>query len=408
MAQYLKNKNILVGISGGIASYKVPDLVRRLKDQGADVRVVMTASACEFITPLTLQAVSGHRVGTSLLDENAEAGMGHIELARWADAIVIAPITADTLARMASGRADDLLSTLVRATNAPLLFAPAMNQAMWSDRATQNNVSTLTELGVHWVGPADGEQACGDIGSGRMSESLEIVEATIDLFKNDRLFGKSVVITAGPTQEAIDPVRYLSNHSSGKMGFALATAAAEAGAAVTLIAGPVHLPTPEKVNCVNVTTAEEMLSATLEAIEKSVDLFIAAAAVADYRVAEIADQKIKKDSSGEGEKTMMLSLVENPDVLATVAQRLKEQDRSTTIVGFAAETENLIDNAKKKLAKKRLDYVVANDVSQSDIGFGADINEVSLVSESETTALPKQSKAKVAKVLIEMFANRLN
>lgn len=370
----LQNKRILLGVTGGIAAYKSPDVVRRLRDLGAEVRVVMTQGAQEFITPLSLQAVSGNKVSDRLLDEEAEAGMGHIEFARWADAIVIAPATADCLARLAQGRADDLLSTLVRAASCPVLLAPAMNQAMWADGMTQKNAVELKEAGYHFVGPDSGSQACGDVGSGRMSEALDIADATAALFKSGALAGVSIVLTAGPTQEALDPVRYLSNHSSGKMGFALAEAAVEAGAKVTLITGPVNLATPDRVRRIDVLTAEEMLAATQSAITAD-GIFIATAAVADFRPETVAAQKIKKQS---GSDELHIKLVKNPDILATVANA---KNRPAVVVGFAAESENVQANAQSKLKRKNLDLIIANDISRSDIGFGSEFNEVTVLSD---------------------------
>ena len=395
--QSLQNKQILVGICGGIAAYKVPDLVRKLRAAGAQVRVVMTRAACEFITPLTLQAVSGQRVHLEMLDPEAEAAMGHIELARWADAIVVAPATAETIARIAQGRADDLLTTVIRAADVPVLLAPAMNQAMWRDAATQRNCAELVEAGCHFVGPASGEQACGDTGSGRMSEPLDIAAAVDALFEPGLLAGQRVVLTAGPTREPLDPVRYLSNYSSGKMGFALAQAAAEAGAQVTLIAGPVaqSLAT-ESVRRVDVVTAKEMLTAA-RAHCADADILIAAAAVADYRPREVAPQKLKKsvdDSDWE------LVLEKTPDILATIAA----ENPQLYCVGFAAETENMLDHARQKLAKKAIQMIVANDVSRSDIGFGADDNEVTVITAREQQSLPCESKAKLARKIIKLIA----
>ncbi|HIZ50170.1 MAG TPA: bifunctional phosphopantothenoylcysteine decarboxylase/phosphopantothenate--cysteine ligase CoaBC, partial [Candidatus Pseudomonas excrementavium] len=295
--QRLLNKQVVLGISGGIAAYKSAELVRRLKDAGADVRVVMTSAAHEFITPLTLQALSGNPVHGDLLDPAAEAAMGHIELARWADLVLIAPATADLMARLANGRGDDLLTTLVLATDAPIALAPAMNQAMWRDPATQANLQTLLQRDIKVYGPAAGEQACGDIGPGRMLEPTEIAARCAECFERGLLTGRHVLINAGPTREAIDPVRYLSNHSSGKMGFALAEAAAEAGARVTLVAGPVNLPTPPRVDRVDVTSAAEMLAACEAALPA--DLFIASAAVADYRPACCAPGKLKKETDSD-------------------------------------------------------------------------------------------------------------
>ena len=408
--QSLQNKRLLLGITGGIAAYKSPDLVRRLRDAGAEVRVVMTRGACEFITPLTLQAVSGNRVHSSLLDADAEAAMGHIELARWADAIVIAPATADSLARFSVGRADDLLTTLLRASDAPVLVAPAMNQAMWRDEATQQHYKALLGRGYHFVGPAEGAQACGDTGAGRMSEPLEIAEQVAALFKTESLSGQHVVITAGPTRELIDPVRYVSNFSTGKMGFALAQAAVEAGAKVTLIAGPVNLPTPDRVNRIDVISASDMLKA-VESVVPSTTLFIASAAVADFRPATSADQKIKKTRDSE---TMTLEMVKNPDILATVANA----DNAPFTVGFAAETEDLIPHARDKLMRKGINMIVVNDVSREDIGFASNTNEVTVLFnpastqhlahhlESDPIHIDKCDKQHLARRLIELIASQ--
>ncbi|WP_134617344.1 bifunctional phosphopantothenoylcysteine decarboxylase/phosphopantothenate--cysteine ligase CoaBC, partial [Pseudomonas aeruginosa] len=345
--QRLYRKRIVLGVGGGIAAYKSAELVRRLRDQGAEVRVVMTQGGREFITPLTLQALSGHPVHTDLLDPAAEAAMGHIELARWADLVLIAPATADLMARLVQGVANDLLTTLVLATDAQIALAPAMNQAMWRDTATQANAELLRQRGFHLFGPAAGSQACGDVGLGRMLEAEELAQRAADCFQRQALTGVHVLITAGPTQENIDPVRYITNHSSGKMGFALAEAAVEAGARVTLVTGPVHLPTPDRVQRVDVVSARDMLAACEAAMP--CDLLIASAAVADYRPEVVAAHKLKKDpTSGEG---LLLQLVRNPDILATLAQR---EDRPFS-VGFAAETENLLDYAARKLKDKNLD-----------------------------------------------------
>ena len=352
--QRLYRKRIVLGVGGGIAAYKSAELVRRLRDQGAEVRVVMTQGGREFITPLTLQALSGHPVHTDLLDPAAEAAMGHIELARWADLVLIAPATADLMARLVQGVANDLLTTLVLATDAQIALAPAMNQAMWRDTATQANAELLRQRGFHLFGPAAGSQACGDVGLGRMLEAEELAQRAADCFQRQALTGVHVLITAGPTQENIDPVRYITNHSSGKMGFALAEAAVEAGARVTLVTGPVHLPTPDRVQRVDVVSARDMLAACEAAMP--CDLLIASAAVADYRPEVVAAHKLKKDpTSGEG---LLLQLVRNPDILATLAQR-----EDPFSVGFAAETENLLDYAARKLKDKNLDLIVANDVA---------------------------------------------
>ncbi|MGB5326219.1 MAG: bifunctional phosphopantothenoylcysteine decarboxylase/phosphopantothenate--cysteine ligase CoaBC [Pseudomonadales bacterium] len=398
LQQSLRHKRILLGITGGIAAYKAPDLVRRLRELGAEVRVVMTRGACEFITPLTLQAVSGNRVHTDLLDADAEAAMGHIELARWADALVVAPASADFLARTAQGRADDLLATLLSASDAPLLLAPAMNQAMWRDAGTQANVKQLLARGVQLIGPDAGEQACGDTGTGRMSEPLAIAIKVADLFAHQLLAGRHVLITAGPTREAIDPVRYLGNRSSGKMGFAMAAAALEAGASVTLVCGPVALEADPRARRIDVESAAQMLEAVLAEVD-SADIFIGAAAVADFRPVNDSAQKIKKR---DGQATMTIELVQNPDIIATVAVRA----HAPFVVGFAAETEKLVEHARDKLSRKHLDMIIANDVSRDDIGFSADQNEVIVLDADSETRLPMGSKNQLARQLINLIADR--
>lgn len=395
----LANKRILLGVTGGIAAYKSADLVRRLQDAGAEVRVVMTAAAQEFITPLTMQALSGNPVHTTLLDPEAEAGMGHIQLARWADLVLVAPASADFMARLVQGQGDDLLTTVCLATAAPIALAPAMNQGMWRNASTQANVVTLIERKIHLFGPAAGEQACGDVGPGRMLEPLALVDAAAGLFATGVLAGKKVVITAGPTREAIDPVRYISNHSSGKMGYALAQAAAEAGAKTVLISGPTQLAAPERVEFIAVTTAQDMLEASL-AQAKGCDLFIAAAAVADYRAAQVAEQKIKKS----GDDTMTLELVKNPDIVATVAAL---QNKPFT-VGFAAESENLIAHAQQKLARKNLDIVIANNISVAGIGFNADDNAVTLIDKTQQQEISQRSKQQLARELMSVFAKKMD
>ena len=399
--QRLYRKRIVLGVGGGIAAYKSAELVRRLRDQGAEVRVVMTQGGREFITPLTLQALSGHPVHLNLLDPAAEAAMGHIELARWADLVLIAPATADLMARLAQGVADDLLTTLVLATDALVALAPAMNQAMWRDPATQANAQLLAERGFRLFGPASGSQACGDVGLGRMLEADDLAQLAADCFERKALSGRHVLITAGPTQENIDPVRYITNHSSGKMGFALAEAAAEAGAKVTLITGPVHLPTPDRVDRIDVVSARDMLAACEAAMP--CDLLIAAAAVADYRPEVVAQHKLKKDpTSGDG---LLLQLVRNPDILATLARR---SDRPFS-VGFAAETENLLEYAARKLKDKNLDLIVANDVANPSIGFNSEENAVSVIDrELLETRFAQTSKGKIARQLITFIAERLN
>jgi len=398
--QRLFGKRIVLGVGGGIAAYKSAELVRRLRDQGAEVHVVMTRGGREFITPLTLQALSGNPVHLDLLDPAAEAAMGHIELAKWADLVLIAPATADLMARLAQGVADDLLTALVLATDAPVALAPAMNQAMWRDPATQTNAELLASRGFRLFGPAAGSQACGDVGLGRMLEAEELAQCAADCFEFRSLTGLRVLITAGPTQENIDPVRYITNHSSGKMGFALAEAAAEAGAQVTLVSGPVHLRTPERVQRINVTSARDMLAACEAAMP--CDVLIAAAAVADYRPEVVAEHKMKKDpSSGDG---LLLQLVRNPDILATLAGRT---DRPFS-VGFAAETQNLLDYAARKLKDKNLDLIVANDVANPSIGFNSEENAITIIDrELHPTSFAQSSKGKIARQLIAFIADRV-
>jgi len=393
----LVNKRILLGVTGGIAAYKSADLVRRLQDAGADVRVVMTKSACEFITPLTMQALSGHPVHTDLLDPEAEAAMGHIELARWADLVLIAPASANFMARLAHGHGSDLLSTVCLATGAPIAIAPAMNQQMWADAATQRNLLMLQEKGVQVFGPASGSQACGDVGAGRMLEPMEIVQAAANVFEYDLLTGKHVVITAGPTREAIDPVRYITNKSSGKMGFAIAELAAEAGARVTLIAGPVNLPTPARVTRIDVTRAQDMYEACMDVVGQGCDIFIATAAVADYRPVVTADHKIKKST-----EEVHLTLVKNPDIVAAVA----EHDKRPFTVGFAAETRDVVEYATAKLTNKNLDMIATNDVSGQNVGFNSDNNALTVIWPGGHKVLPLASKRQIAKQLIELIAIR--
>ncbi len=395
----LHNKQILLGVSGGIAAYKSADLIRRLQDAGARVQVVMTPAAQEFITPLTLQALSGNPVHTQLLDPEAEAGMGHIQLARWADIILVAPASADFIARLAQGLGNDLLSTLCLATAAPIALAPAMNQGMYLNASTQDNLTLLRKRGIKLFGPAQGSQACGDVGPGRMLEPLELVEATAGLFQTGLLAGKRVVITAGPTREAIDPVRYISNHSSGKMGYALAAAAAEAGAQTLLISGPTQLPCPARVTRVDVVTAAQMHTASLEAAEQC-DLFIGAAAVADYRPAQLAEHKLKKGESD----TLTLELIKNPDIVASVAA-LKNRPYT---VGFAAESQHLLEYARAKLERKNLDLVIANNIAGEGIGFNSDENAVSLVDRQGSRAIDQMSKSQLAQELIRELAARLS
>ena len=393
----LANRRIILGVTGGIAAYKSAELIRRLKDLGADVRAVMTPAAQEFITPLTLQALSGNPVHTTLLDTEAEAAMGHIELARWGDLILVAPASADFLARLAHGHGNDLLSTLCLAARCPLAVAPAMNQAMWAAASNQANMDLLQARGVHVFGPAAGEQACGDIGPGRMLEATELAQCTANLFPRRILTGTRVTITAGPTREAIDPVRYISNHSSGKMGFAIAEAARDAGAQVTLISGPVHLPTPDRVKRIDVISALDMHQASMDALTQT-DIFIATAAVADFRVENSHNQKIKKqDNSGPG---MTLTLVENPDIVAAVAQH----EPKPFTVGFAAETRDVENYARQKIERKNLDMIVANDVSRQDIGFNSDQNAVTVIWKSGQQLMALASKTQIARDLVTLIS----
>lgn len=414
----LRDSRILVGVTGGIAAYKAPQLVRQLRQAGAEVQVVMTPSAAQFVTATTLQAVSGQPVRDTLWDAAAEASMGHIELARWADLILITPATADRLSRLASGHADDLLGALCLATRSPIALAPAMNHVMWEAPATRRNLQTLKADGVHLIGPEIGDQACGETGPGRMSEPQEIVAAAADILAHTRpratvrdislteaedLHGRHVVITAGPTREAIDPVRYISNHSSGKQGYALAAAALAAGARVTLISGPVTIQPPEGATLIAVESARDMHAAALSACADA-DLFIAVAAVADYRPEQVATQKIKKtDNRDDG---LHLDLVQNPDIVAAIAAL----PDGPVVVGFAAETHDPLAHARGKLTRKGLDAIVVNDVSRQDIGFGTDDNAATLIWADGEVALPKQNKSDLSRAILskltELFMPR--
>ncbi|MFZ3431011.1 bifunctional phosphopantothenoylcysteine decarboxylase/phosphopantothenate--cysteine ligase CoaBC [Vibrio harveyi] len=392
--QTLAGKKILLGISGGIAAYKCAELTRRLIERGAQVQVVMTKAAKEFITPLTMQAVSGRPVSDSLLDPAAEASMGHIELAKWADLVLLAPATADLIARMSAGMGNDLLTTLVLATDSPIAVSPAMNQQMYRNVATQENIATLARRGMHIWGPAAGEQACGDIGPGRMLEPMQLVGLCEQFFQPKLLAGKSVLITAGPTREAIDPVRYISNHSSGKMGFALANAAAQLGAKVTLISGPVSLNTPAGVERINVASAQEMHAAVTTHAPNH-DAFISCAAVADYRPENVASQKLKKTENND---QMTINMVKNPDIVATVAN-MTEQRPFT--VGFAAETNDVATYARGKLVKKNLDMICANDVSVEGQGFNSNNNAITLFWSQGELALALESKEALSFKILE-------
>ena len=390
--------NIVLGITGGIAAYKAPDLVRRLRERGGDVQIVMTASAEEFVTGTALQAVSGRPIRSNLWDKEAEAAMSHIELARWADVVLIAPATAEVMARIVSGGAPDLLTTICLATEAPLAVAPAMNHVMWSNPATQANRKVLEERGIHILGPGVGSQACGETGAGRMLDPDTIAAAVFDLAvgKGEGLLtGRKVVITAGPTREPIDPVRYITNRSSGKMGYAMARAAAAQGAEVVLISGPVNLPEPPGIEVHNVLSAQDMYDATHTFVGEA-DIFIAAAAVADYRPAELKEQKIKKN-----EESMSIDLVRCPDILASVAALAI----GPFTVGFAAETEKVDAYARSKLEKKNLDMIIANRVGH-DRGFDTDDNSVNVIWTDGEQSFPEARKSELARDLVELIARR--
>ena len=393
----LSNKHILLGVTGGIAAYKTPELVRRLRDAGADLRVVLTPAAAAFVTPLTLQAVSGRPVHQELLSAEAESGMGHIELARWADLILVAPATADFMARLAHGFADDLLAACCRATRAPIAIAPAMNVGMWQNAATQRNLRQLADDGVRVFGPGSGSQACGEVGEGRMLEPLELVAACAGQFGGGALAGRDVVVSAGPTFEDLDPVRFIGNRSSGRMGYAVAQAAREAGAAVTLVSGPVALPDPPGIAVQRVRSALDMRTAVLAAVAGA-DVYIGTAAVADYRPAGPATQKIKKDRDA-----FAIELVRNPDILAEVAGLA----RRPFTVGFAAETDDVLAYARRKLDDKRLDLIAANAVG-AGLGFETDDNALTLLWPGGQRELPRASKAALARELIAVIAERLD
>lgn len=401
----LTNKRVLLGVTGGIAAYKSADLVRRLQDDGADVRVVMTRSAQEFITPLTMQALSNHPVHLDLLNTETESVMGHIELARWADVVLIAPATADFIARLTAGHGDDLLTTICLAAECGVIVAPAMNQAMWAKPSTQQNKQLLMQRGVALLEPDVGVQACGETGAGRLMDVQEIVTALASRFKTASLAGRHIVITAGPTREAIDPVRYISNHSSGKQGYALALAGIEAGARVTLISGPTNINPPDRATVIAVQSADEMLAAVMSSISDC-DIFIGVAAVADYKPASVERQKIKKSSGN----AMELHLIQNQDILRTVANL---KNRPFT-VGFAAETENVIEHARTKLAAKNLDMIIANNVADTSIGFNSDHNETTIITRiisGKTTRITeehqtKMSKENLSRKIIELIAEQ--
>ena len=392
----MSTQNILLGVTGGIAAYKTPELVRRLRDRGTNVQVVLTRGASQFVTETTLQAVSGNPVRDNLWDKDAEAAMGHIELARWADQVIIAPATAEFMSRLAAGAAPDLITTLCLATGAPLTIAPAMNRVMWANAAVQANRETIEERGIRILGPAEGDQACGEVGAGRMVEPDDIVLALLgsnEPTAEQPLIGKTVIVTAGPTREAIDPVRYISNHSSGKMGYAMAEAARDAGARVVLLSGPVSLPAPDRVEVINIESAEELFDATRANIGTA-DIFVAAAAVSDYRSESIEASKIKKSQDG-----MTLKLVRSPDILASVAA-LKD---GPFTVGFAAETDKLRDYAVGKLKAKQLDMIIANKVGKG-LAFGQDDNAVQVFWRGGERAFGKAPKTELARDLVQLIA----
>jgi phosphopantothenoylcysteine decarboxylase/phosphopantothenate--cysteine ligase len=388
---------ILLGVTGGIAAYKSPDLVRRLIERGADVQVVMTEAAQRFVSPMTFQAVAGRPTRSGLWDDAAEAAMGHIELARWAQLVLIAPASADFIARLACGRADDLLSTLCLATEAPIALAPAMNRVMWANKATQANVGTLISRGIRVLGPASGNQACGDVGEGRMWEPLKLAESVLEPPPNAGLLaGLNILITAGPTRERLDPVRYLTNRSSGKMGFAVATAAREAGAHVTMVTGPVQLPTPSGITRINVESARDMYAAVHRQVADA-DVFIAAAAVADFQPANVARHKIKKQGAA-----VTLDLEPAPDIIKSVADMAKRP----FVVGFAAETNDVEENARSKLKRKKLDMIAANQVGDG-IAFDCEDNALTVIWPGGKVEIGRGPKIDVARQLVALIASRL-
>jgi len=389
------NTNVLLCVTGGIAAYKSAEIIRLFKKDGADVRVVMTKSAKEFITPLTLQAVSGNEIHDSLLDVKAESAMGHIELAKWADIILVAPCTAESLAKITHGRADDLMGSVILASNAKSYIAPAMNTTMWLDKSTQENFKTLVSRGMCFIGPDEGEQACGDVGPGRLVEPEKIIELIRSDLHKGPLSGKTITITAGPTREQIDPVRYISNNSSGKMGYALAEAAKLQGANVNLVSGPVSITANKGINLFKINSAAEMLNKVFECMESS-DIFISCAAVADFKPANYSDTKIKKEDS----ENLEINLEKNHDILSEVSKH----HNSAYIVGFAAETTNVNDNASKKLNLKNLNMIISNDVSDKTIGFDSDDNEVHVITKNETIFLKKDKKIKIAREILNIIA----
>lgn len=394
MTPTLQNKRVLLGVSAGIAAYKTPDLVRKLTELGAEVQVVLSRNAEQFVAPLALQAVSGQQVHHWAMTADSESGMGHIDLARWADTVLIAPATANMIARLVQGNADELLTTVCVATEAPIAVAPAMNQQMWQNPATIANMQALSQRGALVLGPDSGDQACGEVGPGRMLQPVDIAQRLAQSFQTGSLAGKRVMITAGPTWEALDPVRGLTNHSSGLMGYAAAQAAVEAGAQVTLVSGPTHLDPPQHCGFVSVTSADDMHAAVMQSIEDQ-DIFIAVAAVADYRPVNTAEQKIKKNSD-----EMTITMVKNPDILADVAAL----DKPPFCVGFAAETDDIENYARGKLERKKLDLIAANHVGGTQTGFGTPDNAITLIGPDTIESLPQANKYSLARTLVSKIA----
>ena len=391
----LTNKRVLLGVSGSIAAYKSPDIVRRLQDLGAEVRVIVTDGGKEFVSERSLQTISKNKVYSNLWDKEAELAMGHIELAKWSDIVIIAPASANTIAKLCHGRADDLLSTVILATDAKVMLAPSMNQQMFASKAMKDNLEILLKRDINIIEPGFGEQACGDIGEGRLAEPLDIAKQAADLFTSSSLSGKKVLITLGGTIEAIDPVRYISNHSSGKMGMALAHECIQAGAKTTLIIGSISIDIEKRAEVIRIVSAEDMYKAVMQRIE-SQDLFISCAAVADFRPKNISNNKIKKNNN-----SVTIELIKNKDILASVCQLNKKP----ICIGFAAETENFIDNARAKLASKQCEAIILNDVSQSEIGLNSDENEVHFITKENCEKIEKNSKPIIAEKLIEKITN---
>ena len=390
----LTNKRVLLGVSGSIAAYKSPDIVRRLQDLGAEVRVIITNGGREFVSERSLQTISKNKVHDNLWDKDAELAMGHIELAKWADVVIIAPASANTIAKLCHGEADDLLSTIILATSVTVMIAPSMNQQMYASLAMKENLQLLKSRNVIIIEPGFGEQACGDVGEGRLAEPIDIAQQAAELFLSNSLSGKKVLITIGGTIEAIDPVRFISNHSSGKMGMSLAHACIQAGAKTTLVVGSISIDVERRAETIFVTSASEMYDAVMNNIT-SQDLFISCAAVADYRPSKVSLNKIKKTSNIKS-----IQLTENKDILASVC-KLKDKP---ICIGFAAETENLIANAKQKLKNKKCDAIILNDISNSEIGLKSDENEVHFISEKNSEKIDKNSKQIIAEIIINKIA----